>query len=100
MHRFISTDTAALDAWLAYSALHGELANGLLKQREPRLRVLPSVASRPIQHRFWGQWRPLASAAAGVVFGLFSASLVWAYVGPLGGKMMMVLDDEGRFGER
>lgn len=36
-----------------------------------------SVALRP-----WLQWRPLLAAAAGIVIGLFSASVVWAYAVP------------------
>lgn len=30
----------------------------------------------------WLSWRPLTAATAGVVFGLFSASVVWAYAAP------------------
>lgn len=93
LHRLISADTAALDAWLRYSALHRELVGGAVLQSEPRLRVLPSASSAAAKHRFWPQWRPLASAAAGVVFGLFSATLVWAYVVPLGGKPVTLLDE-------
>jgi len=38
-------------------------------------------ASRP--HRnLWLSWRPLTAAAAGIVFGMFSASFVWGYVVP------------------
>lgn len=29
----------------------------------------------------WWQWRPLAAAAAGLVFGLFCASVAWSYAG-------------------
>jgi len=93
LHRLISSETAALDAWLHYSALHGDLAGGAVLQSAPRLRVLPPGAVAPAPRRFWGQWRPLASAAAGVVFGLFSATLVWAYVVPFGGKPVMILDE-------
>jgi hypothetical protein len=93
LHRLIGSDTTTLDAWLRYSALHGELVGGSVLQSAPRLRVLPAAASAPIQRRFWSQWRPLASAAAGVVFGLFSATLVWAYVAPFGGKPVTILDD-------
>ncbi len=93
LHRLISTDTAALDAWLRYSALHGELVGGAVLQSAPRLRVLPSAPTAASKSRFWSQWRPLTSAAAGVVFGLFSATLVWAYVAPFGGKPVTILDD-------
>lgn len=93
LHRSISSDTATLDAWLRYSALHRELVAGAVLQGAPRLSVLPSTSSSATKRRFWSQWRPLASAAAGVVFGLFSATLVWAYVVPFGGKPVTVLDE-------
>ena len=93
LHRVIAKDTAMLDAWLRYSALHGELAGGTVLQSAPRLRVLPSASSATKPRRFWGQWRPLAAAAAGVVFGLFSATLVWAYVAPFVGKTISLLDE-------
>ena len=32
LHRVIAKDTAMLDAWLRYSALHGELAGGTVKK--------------------------------------------------------------------
>lgn len=93
LHRMISADTATLDAWLRYSALHGELVGGAVLQSAARLRVLPSTPSVATKRRFWSQWRTLTSAAAGVVFGLFSATLVWAYVVPLSGKPVTVLDE-------
>ncbi len=37
------------------------------------------------------QWRPLAAAAAGLVIGLFSASMVFAYVSATGGKAISLL---------
>jgi len=41
--------------------------------------VRPASPSRP---RFpWLAWRPLTAAAAGLVIGLFSASVVWAFAG-------------------
>ena len=41
-------------------------------------RVVPSPP--PAWH--WWQWRSLTAAAAGLVFGLFGASMVWAYALP------------------
>jgi len=38
-------------------------------------------------------WRPLTAAAAGVVFGMFSASVVFAYVAPSLGKVMTLLQE-------
>jgi hypothetical protein len=40
----------------------------------------PEAAPRRVLgHSRWLQWRPLTAAAAGLVFGLFTASAVWAY---------------------
>lgn len=36
----------------------------------------------PVTHLRWSRWRPLTAAAAGLIFGLFSASMLWAYVVP------------------
>jgi len=43
----------------------------------------PPAASRS---SVWFRWRPLAAAAAGLVLGIFSASVVWAYAVPLAGR--------------
>ena len=40
----------------------------------------------------WFSWRPLAAAAAGLVIGLFSASVVYAYVVPMASSIIL-LDD-------
>lgn len=47
----------------------------------------------------WLQWRPLAAAAAGLVLGLCSASVVWGYVSPVKAmpKPMMVPIVKGSF---
>ncbi len=41
----------------------------------------------------WLAFRPLAAAAAGLVIGLLSASVVWAYVVPLTGKRIELLHE-------
>ncbi len=41
----------------------------------------------------WFQWRPLAAATAGIVFGMFCASVAWAYVAPSLGKVMTLLQE-------
>jgi hypothetical protein len=52
------------------------------------LRLLAVPAANPARpaHRQawfgWLQWRPLTAAAAGLVFGLFCASVAWAYAAP------------------
>lgn len=41
----------------------------------------------------WFQWRPLMAAAAGLVIGLCSASLVWGYAGTQSAKAVTLLRD-------
>jgi hypothetical protein len=41
----------------------------------------------------WLSWRPVTAAAAGLVIGLFCASVVFAYVAPPLGKVVALLDD-------
>lgn len=43
-------------------------------------------------------WNPFLAAAAGLVFGLFSASLVWGYVGPFAGKVMTLMEEDFEVG--
>ncbi|MES2596195.1 MAG: hypothetical protein V4662_12705 [Verrucomicrobiota bacterium] len=44
---------------------------------------LPEISKpRPIRSNAWMQWRPLTAAAAGLMIGLFSASIVFAYSTP------------------
>jgi hypothetical protein len=43
------------------------------------------VSSQSIRGPWW-QRRPLSAMAAGVVFGMFSSSAVWAYVAPMAAK--------------
>lgn len=52
----------------------------------------PSVESAaPVTRAGKFTWSPLMSAAAGLVFGLFSASMVWGYVGTMTGKAVTLL---------
>ncbi len=92
LHRLLRTDTQALDAWLHYSALHGELAGGSVltealraeRDAEPARASAGAEGDRDVTRvsraRFSFQWAP--QAAAGLLFGLFAASIVWAYVIP------------------
>jgi hypothetical protein len=48
-----------------------------------RLLAPPVTSPAPISHRsVWLSWRPLTAAAAGLVIGLFSATVVWAVTSP------------------
>ena len=92
LHRLLRTDTAAMDAWLHYSTQHGELAGGMALAAEQAplgsgqdRKIIPMPRRNP-----WLQWRSLA---AGLVFGLLSATMVWAYVIPRAGKVITLLQE-------
>ncbi|WP_038170288.1 hypothetical protein [Verrucomicrobium sp. BvORR106] len=56
-------------------------ATSFMTRAEPSPIPLPAPTS--LTRSPWRQWRPLATAAAaGLMLGLFSATLVWAYVSP------------------
>lgn len=44
--------------------------------------VLETAKPRVVRSNAWMQWRPLTAAAAGLMIGLFSASIVFAYSSP------------------
>jgi hypothetical protein len=50
------------------------------------LRAAPLTEHKPAGR--WFSWRPLTAAAAGIVFGMFCTSMVWALAGP--GKVRRV----------
>ncbi len=52
----------------------------------------PGLSSQPIRGPWW-QRRPLSAMAAGVVFGMFFSSAVWAYVGPMTAKAVTLFRD-------
>ncbi|WP_009959722.1 hypothetical protein [Verrucomicrobium spinosum] len=61
--------------------------------------------AQPILHEVrpprsaWLQWRPAVAAAAGLVIGLFSASLVWGYAGTYASRAVNLLRDSFETGE-
>lgn len=67
-------------------ALVSELRDeSIVALMEPRAAAGAGVGAR----RFaWLSWRPLAAAAAGVVFGLFCAAVAWAYTGPRAAELI------------
>lgn len=101
-HRLLRTDADALDAWVHYSELHGELGAGMYWLRPPGPRqVTPCnvsvrrddrAAPRLVRPRSWLQWAP--QAAAGLAVGLFAASIVWAYVGPPALRTRSLLNED------
>lgn len=95
----LRTSPAALDAWLAYTALHAELAAGNVLstagnnsgQRTPVV-PFPDRADVP-PAKTWSPWT--WQGAAGLVAGLFAASVVWAaYVLPPALKPLTLLDED------
>jgi hypothetical protein len=56
------------------------------------LRLLAVPVVWPVRFG-WFSWNPLAAAAAGLVFGLFSASVVWGYVGTYASKAITLLEE-------
>jgi hypothetical protein len=89
--RLSEAEAARLSALLQESAeararywetalVHGLLENSL---QQASLRVITGQVS-PESARVvrWFQWRSLAAAAAGLMFGILAASMVWAYAMP------------------
>ena len=78
--------SALLDDWLLESSLPDRLPGAAvagLRASETSRSVERMDSVRARQWTGWLSWRPLTAAAAGLVFGLFSASMVWAYAVPL-----------------
>lgn len=53
----------------------------------------PRTEQRTPSRSTWLPWSPLTAAAAGLVFGLFSASMVWGYVGTYAGKAITLFEE-------
>lgn len=102
LHRLLRTDAEALDAWLHYSSLHNELAAGTVlaetavAEGADAAKNLPREANRDalplVRPRSWFQWA--SQSAAGLVVGLFAASIVWAYVGPPTSRTRALLNED------
>jgi hypothetical protein len=72
---------AARERYWATASVHGLLEHSL---QQASLRVITGQEARPQTPVVrWLQWRPWAAAAAGLAFGIFGASMVWAYALPL-----------------
>jgi hypothetical protein len=67
-----------------YANIDATLGSGSIALKEPVLRAKPIRTA-------WLSWRPLTAAAAGLVMGLFGASMVFAYVAPSLGKVITLL---------
>lgn len=62
-----------------------------LGELHPLSQPLPHPVRAP--RSSWLQWRPAVAAAAGLVIGLFSASLVWGYAGVYANRTVQLLKD-------
>ena len=82
-------DAAFRQAYVRYINL--DVALGAVAKTVP-IREMTMTSSRPRQ-TVWLSWRPLTAAAAGVVFGMFCTSMVFAYVGPSLGKVITLLKE-------
>ena len=84
LEALILRDPAMRREFLRYAHLDAALAGNLRPTMiEGVLRTARQTAQASAKPRpRWLQWRPLWAAAAGLVFGLFSASVVWAYAVP------------------
>lgn len=76
----------ARQLWFLYQ--DNECALGELRPPAP---FVPRKAGPP--RSSWLQWRPAVAAAAGLVIGLFSASLVWGYAGVYANRTVQLLKD-------
>ncbi|MBI5693082.1 MAG: hypothetical protein HZC55_23645 [Verrucomicrobia bacterium] len=92
LHRRLRTEPATLDAWLRYTALHGDMAAGTVLAGSETAAAAPVAKSGGWQAWTWLSWAP--QAAAGLVVGLFAASMVWAYVIPPVVKSRLLLDED------
>jgi hypothetical protein len=93
----LTTEEAAQLTSLLKSSAEARQLWFLYNDNECTLAELKSapVATAPVREapaRGWGRrWNPLAAAAAGLVFGLFGASLVWGYVGSMAHRVTTLL---------
>jgi len=89
LSRLIETDVAVRARYLDLAGLHAALmADETLRSPFPGHRDHPPK----IKRRF--TWRPLAAAAAGLAIGCFSASVLFAYVGPSTGNVVTLLQED------
>ena len=72
----LENSAEARERYWATASVHGLLENSL---QQASLRVITGQKSQAAK---WFRWRPWASAAAGLAFGIFGASMVWAYAMP------------------
>ncbi len=82
LESMLAVDAQLRRDYLAYARVEA----GLSSKVRPKLVKTASPAR-------WFSWRPLTAAAAGIVFGMFCTSMLFAYVAPTFGKVMTLLQD-------
>jgi hypothetical protein len=82
INRMLAADPSLRRQFISEAAIE----SGLREVALERLSVsTPTTAPPPV--RRWLRWRPLTAAAAGIAFGVFSASMLWAYAMPMAQRM-------------
>ncbi len=89
----LRTDPAARDLYLQLADIHSCLSVDEGLWMGPSVSAGGSRSQVPLAGQRWFAWRPLAAAAAGIVFGMFCTSVVFAYVAPSLGRVKMVLNE-------
>ena len=90
----LETDPEALVYLASRTQLNVDLRRSFKRRKLQQTAVACAATSMVRQPRsVWFSWRPLAAAAAGIVFGMFCTSVVFAYVGPSLGKVMTLLQE-------
>jgi hypothetical protein len=82
LESMLAVDAQLRRDYLAYARVEAGLSS----------KVRPKLVKTAPPNR-WLTWRPLAAAAAGIVFGMFCTSVVFAYVAPSLGKVLTLLQD-------
>lgn len=80
-------DSEARRQYARYANLHAALSNGRLASRP---NAVPPTAPAAIKAFSWLHWRPITAVAAGIVIGLFSATVVFGYVMPLARSLTLM----------
>ena len=90
LETLLAADPAARRRYVQMMDLHAELRARHAKASSPA--AAPGLPKSPGSFA-WLSWRPLTAAAAGLLLGLFCASMAWAYVAPLLEKVITLLQE-------
>ncbi|MFN0075852.1 MAG: hypothetical protein ACKVY0_05205 [Prosthecobacter sp.] len=82
----LKRDDAVARLYLRYMNLDVALEAHAASNEAVKELLTSSDASTLSRSTRWHFWRPLTAAAAGLVFGIFGASMVWAYALPMASR--------------